>query len=190
MIAATAPSLMTTEELFALPEDDDLDRELFRGELREEPMTKRSFGHSKAVSNIGKALGVWCDRLPAPRGAVVGGEAACRIRRNPDTTIGVDVAYISPEVAAATPKNARFVDAPPVLAVEVLSPSDRHQRVVERIEEYLACGVQVVWLVDPILETVEVFHPDAPPVLFNAEQTMAEDRALPGLRAAVRELLG
>ena len=181
---------MTTEELFALPEDDDLDRELFRGELREEEMAKRSVGHSKAVSNVSKALAGWCDKQPEPRGIAIGGEAACRIRRDPDTTIGVDAACISPKVAAATPKNARFVDAPPVLAVEVLSPSDRHQHVVERIAEYLECGVPVVWLVDPILETVEVFHPDSPPALFNIGQQMAEDRALPGLRASVRELLG
>ena len=37
---ATTSSLMTAEELLALP-DDGIDRELIRGELRENPMTTR-----------------------------------------------------------------------------------------------------------------------------------------------------
>ncbi len=41
---ATTSSLMTAEELLALP-DDGIDRELIRGELREYPMTTRGVPH-------------------------------------------------------------------------------------------------------------------------------------------------
>jgi hypothetical protein len=124
MSAVTAAPLLTSEELLALPDDDEIARELFRGELREAPMTKRSVGHSKAVSTVSAVLTQWCNQRRGLRGMVVGGEAACRIRRDPDTTIGVDVAqYVAPDLAARTAKKARFVDGAPVLAVEVLSPS-------------------------------------------------------------------
>jgi Uma2 family endonuclease len=41
-------------------------------------------------------------------------------------------------------------DQPQLIAVEVLSPEDRHSRVQEKIEDY--CGFQVsnIWVVDPI----------------------------------------
>ncbi len=45
------PSLMTAEEMLALPEDD-IGRELINGELREEPMTRRNQWHSGTEANI------------------------------------------------------------------------------------------------------------------------------------------
>ena len=67
---ATTSSLMTAEELLALP-DDGIDRELIRGELREYPMTTRSTPHCLAMTNLAMLLGVWLERQPEPRGKAV-----------------------------------------------------------------------------------------------------------------------
>jgi hypothetical protein len=48
-IMATASSLMTTEELLAIPEDGT-DRWLIAGELRERPMTRRNRFHSRTIA--------------------------------------------------------------------------------------------------------------------------------------------
>src|SRR5207245_1114625 len=102
-------SFMTTEELLTMPEDG-LDRELIRGQLREKPMTRRNPLHSEVNMTIGYLLKLWVKRQPQPRGRVLGGEAGFRIRKDPDTTVGIDVAYISPELAVSTPRNAKLVD--------------------------------------------------------------------------------
>src|SRR3954451_18482035 len=81
--------VMTTEELFALP-DDGIDRELIRGQLRERPMTKRNRRHSRIEASVAHLLKEWLERQPGPRGEVVSGEAGFRIRRDPDTTVGID----------------------------------------------------------------------------------------------------
>jgi hypothetical protein len=94
---ATASSLMTTEELLALP-DDGTDRWLIAGELRERPMTRRNRNHSRAMIRVGKYLDNWLDEQPHPRGQVLGGEAGVILRRDPDSTVGVDVTYIGAEV--------------------------------------------------------------------------------------------
>jgi hypothetical protein len=90
---------MNTEDMLALPEDG-IDRGLIRGQLREKPLTKRTRTHSRIEAKLAYLLGAWLEKQPAPRGEILCGEAGCRLRRNPDSTVGIDVVYISAEVAA------------------------------------------------------------------------------------------
>jgi Uma2 family endonuclease len=188
MSADTATtSLMTTEQMLALPENG-MDRELIRGELREREMTRRNRPHSQAMANITNELKQWLKQQPAPRGAVVCGEAGFRIRRNPDTTVGIDVAYASSDLATRTPKNARLFEGPPVQAVEILSPSDKHQDIIEKVEAYQESGVTLIWIVDPDLETVLVLRAGEKPALFNVGQDLTGDPELPGFRMPVADV--
>jgi Uma2 family endonuclease len=38
---------------------------------------------------------------------------------------------------------------PPLIAIEILSPEDRLSRCQDRIDDYLAFGVEHIWIVDP-----------------------------------------
>ena len=38
---------------------------------------------------------------------------------------------------------------PPFIAIEILSPEDRMNRVIVRLKDYLAMGIEHVWLFDP-----------------------------------------
>jgi Uma2 family endonuclease len=42
-----------------------------------------------------------------------------------------------------------IVRTPPLLCIEILSREDRMSDILERVEDYLAMGVQAVWVVDP-----------------------------------------
>ena len=75
----------------------------------------------------------WREALPDPKGEVLSGEAGFRLRRNPDTTVGIDVAYISPQTAAANEDGAGRIEGVLVLAVEILSPSDSQEDVLEKV---------------------------------------------------------
>ncbi len=130
----------------------------------------------------------WLDRQADPHGEVLTGDTGFRLRRDPDTTVGIDVAYISAELAAAAPEDARLIDGAPVLAVEVLSPSNTWEGVSDKVREYLACGVALVWVLDPVFRTVQVYRPGAEPAMFNAQQELSGEPHLPGFRAAVEDL--
>src|SRR5205807_8915415 len=113
---ATAQSL-TTEDLLAMPENG-MDRWLIRGQLREKPMTVRNRFHSRTMIRIGTLLENWLAAQPEPRGEVLCGEAGVILQRDPNTTVGVDVIYISAEIAAREPKDTTLIDGVPTLAVE------------------------------------------------------------------------
>jgi Uma2 family endonuclease len=180
---APASEPLTAEFLASLP-DDGIERDLIRGELRERPMTRRNPIHSETETLISYHLWAWVEVQATPKGKVVGGEAGFRLRRDPVTYVGIDVAYVSPEMAAGHDRKRKFFDGPPVLAVEILSPSDTHGDVVEKVELYLEVGT-VVWIVDPDFRTVAVHRPGEPPETFNDRQELDGSPYLPRFRVRV-----
>ena len=181
------PARMTTEEMLALPENGT-DRELIRGELRETPVTKRNFDHSSIMSEIAYLLNVWCKPRPKPRGRVVSGEAGIRLRHDPDTSVGVDVAYVSPEGVAGIPEGFPFADGPPVLVVEILSPSDTNRAISEKIKLYQECEVPIIWIVNPDVLTVTVYRRNALPALYNMNDELSCEPEMPGFHLPVARI--
>lgn len=183
-----AVKLLTSNDLFALPYSKRVTRWLFQGELREAKVTKRNPSHSAATAKLSTMLGMWLGIQPKPRGKVYDGEAYFRIRKEPETNVGVDVALSTADQAAKTKKNASFVEGPPVLAIEVLSPNDKLKDINEAIEEYLDCGTKQVWIVDPYLETVHVHQHGVEPVMYTRSQTLTGGDDLPGFSCPVAEI--
>jgi Uma2 family endonuclease len=177
-------SLVTTEQLLAMPEDG-VDRELIRGELRETSMTKRNRFHTRAVSRLAYLLEGWLDSQPSPCGEVHTGEVGTILRRNPDSTVGIDVAYFSAETISRQTDETTLVEGAPRLAVEVLSPSDKVEEILEKVREYLSTGVELVWIVDPYFETIQVHRRGSAPVTYNREHRVNGGDVLPGLDFAV-----
>jgi Uma2 family endonuclease len=46
-------------------------------------------------------------------------------------------------------KFEHVLDSPPLIAIEILSPDDRWSNLQEKIDEYLAYGVEHIWVFDP-----------------------------------------
>jgi Uma2 family endonuclease len=187
MAVANVPSLMNTEEMLALPENG-VERWLIRGRLRERSMTVRNRWHSRIMARVAKFLDNWLDQQPQPRGLVLCGEAGVRLRRNPDTTVGIDVAYISPELAAQEPADTTLIDGVPVLMVEILSPSDTQEQIDEKIDGYLQCGVRLVWVIDPHDRTLLVYRAGAEPQLVNFLEELSGEPELPNFRVPAAQL--
>jgi Uma2 family endonuclease len=56
-----------------------------------------------------------------------------------------------PDVAVVPGRKpqGKIISAPPLLAIEVLSPDDRAADLQEKIDDFLAFGAAAVWVVDP-----------------------------------------
>jgi len=179
MSTAELPKLITLKEFLALP--DDMDRELIRGEVRERPMTKRNRFHASSEATLARLIGNWVAEQPAPPGKVYSGEVGCILQRDPDSTVGIDVAYFSAQTVARQSNATTMIDGVPVLAVEVLSPSDKLEEIAEKISLYLQSDVKLVWIVDPHFKTLTIHRKGAEPELVNINQQLRAEPYLPGL---------
>jgi Uma2 family endonuclease len=180
------PADVSVETFLSIPEDG-IHRELIRGRVREMGMTVRNRVHSRIEANATFFLVGWLRSQPAPRGEVVCGEAGFRLKGTKDSLVGIDVALVSAELVAATPAKQAIFDGPPVLAVEILSPSDVHENIVEMVAAFLEVGT-TTWVVDPDFRTVTIHRPGQPPRSFNVDETINDEPALPGFQVRVADL--
>jgi Uma2 family endonuclease len=141
-----------------------------------------------AIARISYVLLSWLEDHPDRFGVVASGEARCRIARNPDTTVGIDVAYFEGVEFVELPDGAKFFDGSPVVAVEVLSPTDEHEDLVARVRGFLAAGVPQVWVADPEFRSVTVHRPGVEASLFTASRTLTAEPELPGFECLVASL--
>lgn len=188
-MATATDKPVTIEDLLAMP-DDGMDREIIRGEFRESPMNRRNPWHSKTMGALAHVLLEWLGRQPQPRGDILVGDASFRLRKAPESSVGIDIAYISAELKATIARGASFIEGVPILAIEILSPSDPQIAITEKVELYLETGVKLVWIVDPALRIVTVFSPDAEAALFNRTQVLSGDPYLPGFQVDVARIFG
>ena len=170
-------------------EEEVFDPDIIDGEVLEDTaVSQRTRPHTRLTANVGFLLRLWM-RATGVGGEVLAGDAAFRLRHKPDATVGIDVAYMSPALAASAPPNAKIIDGVPVLAVEVLSPSDRVESIEKKIRTYLEVGVPLTWVIDPGFRTVMVYKPGASRAQFLAVgDEIIGDPELPGFRAAVKDV--
>jgi Uma2 family endonuclease len=83
----------------------------------------------------------------------------------------------------------KIVPLCPDFLVELRSPNDELEDLQAKMQEYLANGLKLGWLLDPDTQTVEIYRPDrAVEVLTNSIDLSGED-VLPGFRLDLTGIL-
>jgi Uma2 family endonuclease len=82
-----------------------------------------------------------------------------------------------------------FFEGPPDLAVEVLSPSDRADQVLDRIGEYLDAGVRLVWLIDPGARSAAAYRSLTGVRHVDAQGFLDGEDVVPGFRCRLADVL-
>jgi Uma2 family endonuclease len=83
-----------------------------------------------------------------------------------------------------------YVRLAPDLAVEVISPGDLASDIEDKVNEYLAAGVKLIWVVSPTGKTVRVHGPGAPPGRtdpYSESETITGGDVLHGFECRVAE---
>jgi Uma2 family endonuclease len=158
--------------------------ELVGGELR--VMSPAGWRHGAIAGNLHTILGSFIRQKRL--GQVFGAETGFQLRADPDTVRAPDFAFVAKRrMPKKLPKSSYWPGAPD-LAVEVLSPSDRTGEVDEKINEWLTCGAQVVWVVDPNLQIVTIHQAGKSAQVRSVGEVLEGDPVVPGFSCAVDDL--
>ncbi len=178
----TSEVLMTLEEYERLPVDDGWKDELSRGRLVREP--RPGIQHGRTQLRLGTLLEQF---VHARRLGFVVAESGFILERDPDTIRGPDVAFVLREQYGDTPPR-KWAEFAPDLAVEILSPTDRPSRMVEKVAQYFGAGTRLVWLIDPEDRTAIVYTSLADIRLLTEDDTLDGGAVLPGFSCLLADL--
>jgi Uma2 family endonuclease len=122
-------------------------------------------------------------------GKVRCGEVGIVLRREPQArVVGADVVFIASRSLPIKESPEGYLETIPDLVVEVRSKNYADNFVAQRVADYLAAGVAVVWVVDPRTKSVSVHLPHAEPRLFQGDDVLEAEDIVPGMRIRVRDV--
>ena len=185
----TAEKLYTRDEFAALPRDVIRGCELIDGRIvkkhvwdgEETGMTPQMLIHAAVVRLIWLAL-----ERSAEDGRLIQvfAEALFDVGADRSRTRRPDLAVIEGELPIDPEAILALV---PVMAVEVISPNNVTLDIWDKVEEYFAAGVRLVWLALPPHRTIIAFWPDRATV-FRAGDTITAEPVLHGFSCPVTDL--
>lgn len=149
-----ATTRLSFAEFVTLPESEGIHYELDEGELLME--ASPTLRHNLVRQRIATRLREFAEAHEL--GLVV---EEMDFRLGEQTVRNPDVAFIEAAHAKIIDEDRSPVDGAPVLAVEVVSPSNRADDMARKTHQYLHAGCQVVWVVYPSLRMIEVHSKDA-----------------------------
>lgn len=170
----------TEEELMALPRDG-WKRELVDGEIVVSPA---GAPHGRIIMELGFLIRL---HLRAhPLGYLFDSSTGCWMPsgnlRSPDLT------YVSHE---RLPQGVTegFLRVVPDLVVEVLSPGDSKRLILDKVGEYLAADVRLVWVIDPMQRQAACYRSLTDVRHVAIDDELDGEDVLPGFRCRLSELL-
>ncbi len=184
MVTVSSPSRRySIADLDTFPDDGRL-RELVDGQLVEWDGTTPRHGFLETVLVRELSLFARDHRF----GKVSSGDALVRILGSEYDARGADIAFFR------RTNMPRDLDAPatltiPDLVVEILSPSDRASRVLEKVNDWLRTGVHLLWYINPETGATTVYHAGHVSHVAANEPLDGAD-VLPGLVLRMSDLLG
>lgn len=103
-----------------------------------------------------------------------------------DRLVKPDVAFVSTDRLPEDREKGSPI--PPDLAIEVVSPTDKHYDVTEKALAYLKAGTCLVWVIEPVAKTVTVYRSETDFTLLSYEDTLTGEEVVKGFTCPVAQL--
>ena len=146
--------------------------------------------------------------IPMPDAAIVHGEIgsnlhfllASHVRENKlgrlyiaETSFQLDDRVVKPDIAFVSTERLsddkmKGFSVAPDLAVEIVSPSDKHYDVLEKTLAYLKAGTRLVWIIEPVMKSVTTYRSEVDFAMLNYEDTLTGEDVIEGFSCPVAEL--
>lgn len=113
-----------------------------------------------------------------------------RLPIDPERVRSPDVSYVAREKVEAHADPERIFRCVPDLAIEIDLTSGKKPGGQQRIIDYIAASVPLVWAVDPRTRTAMVYRPDGSARLLRGRDVLTGEEVVPGFRLPLEELFG
>jgi Uma2 family endonuclease len=122
-------------------------------------------------------------------GVLFAAETGFKLFRDPDTVRAPDVAFVAQAriPADGVPKTGYWEIAPDLVA-EVVSPNDSWAEVQDKVSDYLAAGVRLVWVVEPSTQTVTAYRSFKQAQIVTVAETLDGEDVVPGFSLPLAQL--
>jgi Uma2 family endonuclease len=77
----------------------------------------------------------------------------------------------------------------PDLAVEVISPNELAESIIEKVGDYLTAGVRLVWVVYPTAQVAVVYRKGGAPAWVSDQSELDGENVVPGFRCRLTDIL-
>lgn len=184
-MSTVAARKMTADEFFDFvhrPENRDRVLELERGEVVE--MSRPGKLHGLVCANIAFVLGFFA--RTRKRGYPCSNDTGVVVEQDPDTVRGPDILFFD-DAESIEDVERKFAKTPPLLAVEVLSPTDTLGKTNRKVQEQLRFGTGIVWVVDPDERNVSVYRRGKQTYVVEENEEITGEDVLPDFRWRVAE---
>lgn len=158
--------------------------ELVRGEVVEVAPT--GFEHGAIVAKLTMMMNhhATTRRL----GRVVTGDVGFHLAKEPDLVRAPDIAFLTSDSIPTGLASRLFVESPPVLVVEVVSPTDRANDIIERVDDYLKAGARLVWVVYPSRQQVVEYNSPGQSLILRPGDRLDGGDVFPGFSRPVGDI--
>ena len=99
-----------------------------------------------------------------------------------------DIAFTRKERVPASGPAKGHARVRPDLVVEVISPNDVADELEEKIDDFLAAGVPLIWVVSPATRSVQVYRQGGSGTRLGPDDRLDGEDVLPGFRVEVSRL--
>ncbi|MBE9065981.1 Uma2 family endonuclease [Leptolyngbya cf. ectocarpi LEGE 11479] len=125
---------------------------------------------------ISQQLANWADQ----DGSGLGFDSSTGFRLANGAVRSPDVAWVRRErIEHLNPAPDKFLPLCPDFVIELRSASDSLSTLQKKMEEYVANGLQLGWLINPQDKQVEIYYPDGEVSLLNRPDTLRGEAVLP-----------
>ncbi|WP_010587364.1 Uma2 family endonuclease [Schlesneria paludicola] len=181
---STSENLITLEQYEERLLDGDRWIELAEGRLIR--LNPPDDAHGDVVRNLSRALATFLKKSPDTYACF---ELPLILQREPALVRCPAIScfrFVAGGRFAETDK--LLTETRPVLIIEVASTNERREAMSTRVKAYLAWGVEVVWVVDPVTRHVHLFRGGLSGDMLKEPQVLVGFPVLPGFAIPVSDL--
>ncbi len=149
-------------------------------------MSPPSFRHGEIIGNVDGPLRAYVRKNRLGRVSV--GDPGFILARNPDLVLGPDLAFIRTDRLPTADQLPGWWELAPDLVVEIVSPTDTHYRLEEKIDDWLTHGCRMVVVVSDRKRTVTVHRPGQSPRILRGNDVFDGEDIVPGFRLPLPEI--